>query len=230
MPEINIPFSGFYDSWWSDEIDQCLEREAEWMAEKDGEEQPKELRLDSAAYADMLFDCAEFSDAFRSVAQAYCERFDSEASERIGVALNSKFAAMDSPKYYNFETDRLFVEVPDATVAALFAKSAEESHETLRRLVDERHKSRDGFISFYKSDASVWLDKPVSEWDCNELGTLLAAVMEASGECDDIEMDIYQDAYEDCSHAFSDCVDWPKFEAQVADAREDLREEAGPDF
>lgn len=105
-------------------------------------------------------------------AEVWCEGFKNST----GIDLQAKYESFTSPKYYNFETDRLFIEVPEATITALFAESAKDNHNTLAQVIKENCTSYDGFISHYSNDLGDWLAKPVLTWDHNELAILLTAI------------------------------------------------------
>jgi hypothetical protein len=240
---VNIPFPGFYESLLSGELDSIEEREAENMAEQETSAeyypdtyQPAELRLDESAYASMIFDCMNYSAAHATLARDYADTFNDVASDEVGFPLGLRFESMTSPRYYNFETDRLFCYVPEETVSRLFEMSAAEKHERLAAAIKERFTSRSGFISGYDNDLAEWLEKPVLEWDHNELGTLLRALLpdeESRGES--IEWKCYYAmADSECFYnAFNDAMDWRKFGAAVQEAREEKQaelSESDPDY
>jgi len=152
-------------------------------------------------------------------------KMESEKYNRPSLRL--AFEEMTSPREYNFETDRLFCEIPLAVVRQLFAMSKAEGHATLANVIRRRFTSRSGFISFYDNDLAAWLEKPVRDWDHNELGTLLFACLELKGGADwengELDMTIYYRVAEDggITMAWESAVDWPAFEK----ARDEMREE-----
>jgi hypothetical protein len=233
MPCINIPFSGFYESIWSQAIDYEEERDVENLEEHEREEQPEELQIPADQIAEFFFDCADYSNAYRTIAREYCEEVNRTVSDEIGIYLAGEFDGMDSPREYNFTTDRLYLTVPDSAAAALFATSAADDHRTLAAAIRERHTSYDGFISFYRNELAEWLAKPIEDWDHNELGTLLIAVMVLRDiDTRDLEWRIYESLADGCSdgsdgffQAWSDCVDWEKFDAKMTEHRADLLED-----
>ena len=224
---MQIPFPGFDGSIYSDEVDHILELQAEWIVEDEREEGiAKELWLTKDEYIELLSDCLDYSECYRRIAKAYVDVFDILVSERLDYKLGLEFESMSSPQYYNFETDRVFVYVPVETVKELFAISEAEDHKTLAQVILDRHTSYDGFISFYGNELSAWLEKPVEEWDHNELHTLLLAVMRIVGLDEET---LYWDAYYGVAEGGGICddfdasVDWEKFKAAVAELREEKR-------
>lgn len=237
---IKVPFPGLYHSIIAQELDHVEEREAEYFAdERQAEENvPEALRLDQAAYAEILYRHSDYKQAHEAIAKDYCETFEALASESLGFDLGLKFEEMTSPKYYNFETDRLFATVPFASVEKLFEMSKADGHKALGKVLAERHTSRDGFHSFYSNDLEEWTEKPLEDWDHNELESLFLAVLALHGDEDEeITRRVSWAMIEDGEVFYtihSDCVDWSKVDADVAEAREELaaamREELGEDW
>jgi hypothetical protein len=223
MPSINLPFPGFYDSLYSNEIDHHQEQEAEWMAEREGENGvPPELRVPAEEFAELLQDHFDYRACCTAIAKAYVDAFSNEFFEATKIDLAAKFEEMTSPKFYNFETDRVFATVSDEVVAQMFARVTRES---LRAVIEERHTSRSGFHSFYDNDIYAWLEKPITEWDHNELCTLLLAVLR-DAKVSDFDWSVYY-AVLDCDgiyHEYSEAVDWTAFEAALAELREEKLE------
>src|SRR5690606_26269592 len=122
-----------------------------------------------------------------------------------------EFESLDSPREYNFCTDRIFCYIPLESAKRLFVISAKGNHKRLKEVIRERFTSRDGFISFYSNNLEEWLDKPLDQWDHNEIGTLLIAVAPCF---DDASWGFYESMacnggfYQDWEAA----VDWKEFE------------------
>ncbi len=223
-----IPFSGFYDSLYSGEVDHCQEMDCEHYAEKEAEDHPKELRIEASEFADIFFDCADYSAAYHAVAKEYVEAFDTVVSDEIGIKLDLSFENMSSPREYNFETDRIFVHIPRDVVAKLFRASRADKHETLAAVIKKRFTGCSGYIPFYRNELDTWLAKPVSQWDHNELETLLLAVMRINGVSandDDLAIFYRTTENEGAFNAWSNCVDWAKFDAKCAELRGEKEEE-----
>lgn len=236
-----IPFSGFYHSVWSDAVDQQEESHAEYEADERQAEEgiPAELRLDQQELQSILFDVTTYRDAYRQIAEAYAEAFDEWAGEQLEMTRKAKrnrydydtgktrvetydadsiglqFESMDSPREYNFTTDRIFCHIPLKTVRALFKISKAENHERLKAAIYERHTSRSGFISFYGNDLESWLKKPLQEWDHNEIATLLNALAGIPEH-----MEIYDRLGSEWDYsAWSNAVDWKAYDSRVQELR-----------
>ena len=144
-----IPFHGFYNSIHDAYFDAAL--------------------VESETY----FDDVDWSRVFH----AYAAEFAGEFLRRIKV--QGQFESLESPREYNFSTDRIFVDIPANEVRRMLA---EVDPETLSRVAAERHTSRPGFLSYYSPRVESW--GPVDDWDCNQTGTLVQAYAEYKGEID----------------------------------------------
>ena len=122
--EIFINFGGFYHSIHSDIIDGRIETNLDW-----GED----LQQDG-------FDAVNWRETFIDYSKEYVYRLNEE------LDLNLSFVGLNSPKYYNYTTDKII------------AKVNEEDKKTLSRYIydsdfldwaDPRLTSCDGFHSFY---------------------------------------------------------------------------------
>lgn len=232
MPrEINIPFPGFYYSRLADVLDSAAESEAENRREKESstyyeEYEPiEELRLGDF-YSEKLWEYVDYSAAHKDIAEDYADLFNVKAEEYLGFPLNLTFAAMTSPRYYNFETDRLFCNVSDETMRQLFAYSRDkDEHATFKRLIEERHTSRSGFHSFYSNDLADWLtDDAPDRYDHNEACTLLLACLELA-DAQDIGDEIEEALWEGNYEYLDRHLDWHGFEKACAERKDDLRAE-----
>lgn len=149
-----IPFSGFYNSLHDSEIDQTIEQ---MFSDRDtgSETNPG---LESA-----LFNNCDFRKVHTSYAADYCENFAEEFK-----LPSLKFESLNSPREYNFATDRIFanIELSDLREALRRVDKSE-----LAKLAREKFTSRSGFISFYNPDVNTWGD--LTTWDHNQCGTLL---------------------------------------------------------
>jgi hypothetical protein len=226
---ILIPFAGFYNSIFSEQIDDDISNYCEYRAseysESDESAWPPELRLTEDELFEAIFSEVDYSATYLEVAREYCEAFNSVASERIGFELGLTFEEMQSPREYNFSTDRIFATIPLASVRRLFAESRDDGHEFLKRQIEQDCTSRDGFASFYSADLAQWVAKPLRTWDHNELGILLNARLAMVDPYDRDPLDLavfYETSFED---TWQSHTDWEAFDRECATMRaERLRE------
>jgi hypothetical protein len=159
-----IPFQGFYNSIHDGELDNSLE-----MAFSD----------DSGHVNDRLheraFDAVQWSVVHASYASAYAEAF----AELAGLQ-TLKFVELDSPREYNFTTDRIFCDIDISDVRAALARLPAGALDEKAR---ERFTSRSGFMSYYSPDVESW--GALESWDLNQIGTILECLADTLAHTDD---------------------------------------------
>ena len=138
--QATIPFHGFYNSIHDAAFDVAL--------------------VESETY----FDDVDWRKAFHGYAAEFAKQFLHE------INIQGQFDRLESPREYNFTTDRIFVDIPADEVRRMLAMV---DPETLSRVAAERHTSRPGFFSYYSPRVESW--GPVDDWDCNQVGTLVLA-------------------------------------------------------
>lgn len=201
---INIPFPGFYESFYSDYLD-CEETDSlDFYYEKNGisDEIKEEL-------ADLMYKFCDRKAMELVVINEYVEAFNSYMYDKIDINLGLTFSDMSSPKEYNFETDRIFCHISEEKANLLCSYVGEER---LAKTIKARFTGYDGFISLYSNRIEDWLDKPLVEWDYNELGTLLYALWDSD---DDWTLYLQLESDETRYRAFNESFDWPKFKQKV---------------
>jgi len=161
--EIVLPFCGFYNSIHDGNIDNAIE----YIFQMENGDTIKPL-----AYR--LYNQCNFSEVFKAYAMEYSQQF-AAAFELPSLV----FKFMQSPKEYNFTTDRIFCTISDDDIEKMRANT---SPLTLEKHARESFTSRDGFSSFYSPDYNTWGD--VSEWDHNQLACLLEAYIEDFTQAD----------------------------------------------
>lgn len=244
---INIPFTGFYNSLYSDAIDSEEEQFIGYGTDsydKHNEDNevyfPKDLRLDESELGEILMHATDYRKAYAMVAQDYMQAFDTLIGEALEMtrkewhwkfyplgkksrkerhvvpSIGLKFESMESPRYYNFETDRIFANVSQKTVRELFKLSKTDNHSTLAGILKNNCTSYDGFISHYSNKLTDWLEKPLLEWDANELRMLLLAVIEIKGLDESLRTDIYDSLYDKGTFrtAWDNAVNWQEFDSE----------------
>jgi hypothetical protein len=192
--EVQIPFSGFYESLWSAFLDDAETGLAESLSGKiEGEDDRPEAEFyghSASAIAEAMYWCVDYRALHASVARDYAETFSDTVDRAAGRPLRLRFATMESPREYNFTTDRIFMRIPRATVRHM-RRTVDVA--AMDRIAAERHTSRPGFISSYDPNWRAW--GSVDAWDHNQLATLLLAFLETIGESsEDIEDRAREDA------------------------------------
>jgi len=158
-----IPFAGFYHSVHDHELDDALN-----MMLSDESGNPNGPLIERA------FDLVDWSQAHKDYAKAYAENF----CHHFKIA--GVFESMTSPREYNFETDRVWIEMTEAEARRILGETNDKN---LRDQAREMFTSRSGFCSFYSPDIDTWGD--IAEWDHNQLYCLLSAYAEQETDTSD---------------------------------------------
>lgn len=153
--ETTIPFAGFYDSLHEDLIVDAI---TQMFQDDDG--------TSNAGLSARVFSACKFRQVYEKYAKCYAESF----ADVFGIP-SLKFVALQSPREYNFETDRIFCTIEVDDVNKILAAVDKEVFEAKAA---DMFTSRSGFASFYNPDIDTW-PADVSDWDCNKVGCLIAA-------------------------------------------------------
>lgn len=199
---IQIPFQGFYESWYSDALNQEETGYLECYCEANNVSDEVKDKL-----ADRIYTYCDYRAMRLVVCEKYVESFENWINEKCELSISLKFESMSSPREYNFSTDRIFCHISEEDVQALRDCL---SYEELRAEIKKRFTSYDGFISFYSNNIEEWVSKPLTEWDHNELGTLLTALV-----TEDLDYQLCDDMNEDFHTAFDKGFDYQKFEQKA---------------
>ena len=160
-------FWGFYNGY-DELLQETLERD--WDFEGCGEPQFPD-NIDDILYT---MDGIDWAPVFKDFASYFVAHLSGQLERESGGVVSLTYESMQSPREYNFATDRVFVHI---TLQAAEYMLKNTDKKTLADLVHDRFSSRDGFISFYSNDVADWLATPLSNWDCNQLEALLSAYM-----------------------------------------------------
>lgn len=152
---VRLPFAGLYYSLIDMEVDSCISREIEY-AEIDCDEGRKEA-IESFTY---------LNGAGEQIAKAYAEWVSGE------IELDIEFIAMRSPRFCNFETDEILVNINTDDLPSLTDSLKNE----LADMAKDLYTSRDGYISFVDPDISKVFNLDYSQWDTAYLDLIVIAV------------------------------------------------------
>lgn len=203
--DAKIPFSGFYESKWSGGCDQEEEQLTEQLAEEHG--------LEQSEIAELIYKEAKYREAYEHVAREFVPYFENWLNQELGISIKLTFSRMTSPRFYNFETDDIHVDISYEDAIKLARRVGRNA---LRKAAKELFTSRSGFISFYCNDPAEW--GRLRDWDCNHLYALFTAAAELAG---DDYLDYEWSLYEDMSgngvfaEAMSKAVDWSELNLEI---------------
>jgi len=153
-----IPFDGFYESVHSQIIDSEIESYFQYNDQGDSNVPWQE------------------SPDYNAIHEGYAKRYASEFNDALDVDLNLTFESLSSPREYNFTTDRIFCTIALEKAQILFDLHKSENFERLEKYIKEHFTSCDGFASSYSNQLKDWLEKPLDQWDHNEIGALIASM------------------------------------------------------
>ena len=163
--ESTIPFDGFYNSFISGDIEHQIGQQIEWDTDiYDLNEDEHQILWDSYLSVNRSY-------FYNQIAEDYTNFYIDALNKRLkGFTLNAKFKLLTSPKEYNFETDRIFIEIEENHAIDFIKYINRNFKRTLENKIKERFTSRSGFWSYYENDLDTWT-KDYSEWDHNQIGT-----------------------------------------------------------
>ena len=100
-----------------------------------------------------------------------------DITENSNFLLELKSSYIDSPQYYNYRTDKngLFIKTNYTTLNLI--KNYVLSFENIEEYIYKKNSSYDGFISFLSNDFNEWINKPIENYECNELSFLFDNVI-----------------------------------------------------
>ena len=149
----NINFGGFYGSTHSDLIDNRIE-----MYEHEG-------------YINTWEDI-DYQETYKSYIHDYCSELSDFILDEFEIDIDFKNLSLNSPRFYNFETDTIDCEVNKDKVEKLNTYFLKDKD--FIQYLNKRTKSYSGFISFYtfeqaKNNKDNILIDYVLEYICKEI-------------------------------------------------------------
>ena len=163
--ESTIPFDGFYCSFIDDDIDHQIRQQIEWDSDI------YDLNEDEQQVLEDSYFSVNRSSFYNQIAEDYTNFYIEILNRRLkGFTLKAKFNLLISPKEYNFETDRIFIDIEKNHAIDFIKYIIKHYKKELENKIKERFTSRDGFWSHYKNDLDLWTQN-YSEWDHNQIGT-----------------------------------------------------------
>ena len=165
--ESTIPFDGFYESFISDDIDHQIGQQIEWDSDTfDLNESEEEIIQNNYLTVNTSY-------FYNQIAEDYTNFYIDALNERLeGFTLKATYKCFESPREYNFETDRIFIEIEENHAIDFIEYIIKNYKKELEKKIQDRFTSRSGFISSYKNSLDLWIDD-YSEWDFNMIGTCL---------------------------------------------------------
>ena len=163
--ESTIPFDGFYESFISADIEHQIGQQIEWDCDI------YELNKDEQQVLEDNYLSVNRSYFYNQIAEDYTNFYIEILNRRLkGFTLKAKFNLLISPREYNFETDRIFIDIERDHAIDFIKYIIKNYKKELEEKIKERFTSRSGFWSHYKNGLDLWT-QDYSEWDRNMIGT-----------------------------------------------------------
>ena len=162
--ESTIPFCGFYNSI----IDADIENEIDSLTQYYSESY--ELNDNEEQLLSNSFLSVNNNNFYNEICKDYVSFYIDKLNERIkDFTLKGTYKCFISPKEYNFETDRIFIEIEENHCIDFIKYIIKNYKKELDKKIKERFTSRSGFISFYENNLESWTNN-YKEWDHNQIG------------------------------------------------------------
>lgn len=171
--EYEVPgFWGFYNSGYVEESDLI------WTFLDDPNSLPDEAEEAVEDFFGSEMDYSIDKEYMNNVGEVYTKKFDEAMKDILPSWKGSTFVEIESPKSYNFTTDRCFAKtVIDDAVAGDIKEYIESNKAAFDKFISDRFRARDGFIPFYSNDPEKWT-KALTEMDYNELSAVFDFILE----------------------------------------------------
>ena len=180
--EINFPlFEGFYNSYL--DLSENIEV-------REGEEY---------SMTEEQFDNIDWNSTNENVSKFYLGYFKDELSDffKSIEVLSLEFIKVNSPKYYNYSTDKLVCDIK--IDKGIFVHELRKyDFDNWEQFLKDNFTSYDGFISFYPNTTTEW-DELINEEIENDniiIETLLKFYLEQNGEFYKIKENLFIEIFE----------------------------------
>jgi hypothetical protein len=144
--EVVFNFGGFYNSIYDDAINDVVY--------EDDVENTIEV------------DAVDFKTLHIEVAKHITEQFIEYIDDEFGVEVKFEFDSLDSPRFYNYSTDTINLNISDADRVKLdkLVIENEDVEDILKGIVDDTTTSKPGYIPFYNyEDVMAKIDEDNTE-------------------------------------------------------------------
>ena len=137
--EIQLPFSGFYESMHDMYIDNFIEYELEYLENELGY---TDEQLDIIKDRFYMMD---YSPIRKAICEHYINAFNAVFYDEHNIHLDLKYSQLISPRFYNFETDRLYCTIDQDKFSEILLLLNDDK---IQNVLSAKYKTRSGFIVF----------------------------------------------------------------------------------
>ncbi len=196
MIKTMIPFSGFYESWHNENLKNAFDS----IFQDDSGMIPDRI---SRAY-----NACDSKIKWRQAQNEYSREYVEALNHFLGESLLA-FDSLESPREYNFTTDRIFCEISRENLIKAYKATPAVM---LQTVISDQFTSRDGFTSFYPDNLDSWdlesrlvagKGKPL---DHNEAGAVIEAYLATRYYSNRIAG--LPDSENEAQKAYDDCCEW----------------------
>lgn len=146
--QIQIPFSGFYETIHDGEFDGWLESETDYILD-----QNKYLEGKDSEVFDALSDNTDWKEVRQQYADQYVYNFFEMIKDYCDIEVSTSKVVIHSPREYNFTSDKLETQISMEEWLKLYEKVDKNN---LRILVKEALTPRSGFHPYYSNNLEDW--------------------------------------------------------------------------
>ena len=162
--ESTIPFDGFYNSFISADIENEIDSSTQYYSES------YELNDNEEQLLSNSFLSVNNNNFYNEICKDYTSFYIDKLNERIkDFTLKATYKCFISPKEYNFQTDRVFIEIEENHCIDFIKYTIKNYKKELDNKIKERFTSKSGFISFYENNLESWTNN-YKKWDHNQIG------------------------------------------------------------
>ena len=187
-------FYGFYETMFSNS-DQFIDFECE----------DKEILLNEYPFLDkndmdVYYNFENFENYKNDISKEFSnlylelikELLPNSIIENPNFLLELEYSYIDSPKYYNYRTDKngLFIKTNYMTLNLI--KKYVLSFENMENYIYNTNNSYDGFISFLSNNYKEWINKSIENYECNELSFLFDNIIIQNDKIFDLNYECYE--------------------------------------
>ena len=129
-------------------------------------------------------DDVDWNATFKDYAKNWLWRFNNMSN------LDLEFIGIDSPKFYNFRTDRIIVNVPNECADKMLQYTKMED---FQQYANEQLTSHDGYVSFFDNIDDLVIKAYKSD---DDMALLLGLICDYIIDLEEVNQDIYELEYE----------------------------------
>lgn len=134
--KVSIAFGGFYESIHMHNIDSSIE-----CLNSDNE------------YPEYNFDNVNYKKTHLNYIKSYCYHLTDFIKSEYNIDMSFNNLELDSPKYYNYSTDKILANIPANQIKELNSLMIKDA--LFLEYLKERTKSYSGYFSFYTYETAL---------------------------------------------------------------------------